>query len=704
MRHLSRSARRGLDLPLSVACLSLALLPALAALAPATALAQGLDISGWTLRQYNSTQTETFPSGTVIQPGGYLIVARYATQAAFEAFYGVTLGSNVVYITHASDATGVPQINGAETFEIRDAGGALVDGPTTAISTLSRAYHRDDPEAADWTSIDTSPTPGSGVEAPDATASGLVITEANDAGGSGNYVYEFVEIYYDASGGAANEYPVISGTQHAPSAPTAADSLTVTTTVTDSDGAVVSVDCYWRQGSGSYAALAMTPTGGGGYRAILEPLQANATLEYYIQAVDDSSATVRDPAGAPATVYSVYVQGTPQPGKVVLWDHAHGQDAGTEGNWRIDDNFPNPSPAAPASESDWSGQLSTWAYELYQAGHTMRSNATPIDAATLAGVDLLVIVEPQNPFAAAEITAIGEWVHAGGSLFVVANHNASDRDNDGWDSPSIFGGYSVPHISVPVGSDVETFCGALFGLHFHVKDEGNNSITGTFANVDTDPDNPIINGPYGPVAAVIYHVGNVMSLWPSANPDLTSVAGHIWKDGDTGNPDANIAAWSRYGRGKIMGYGDSSSCADGTDTEPHANNWTEAGSNNREFFLNATAWLLSREGTGVEDGEGGREGGGLPRLGLGLRAAPNPFNPVTRVELSLPAAGAVDVAVYDLAGRRLRTLCQGQRPAGRQSLTWDGRDDGGRGLPSGVYLVRALGAGIVEFAKVTLAK
>jgi len=62
------------------------------------------------------------------------------------------------------------------------------------------------------------------------------------------------------------------------------------------------------------------------------------------------------------------------------------------------------------------------------------------------------------------------------------------------------------------------------------------------------------------------------------------------------------------------------------------------------------------------------------------------------------------VAVYDLAGRRLRTLCQGQRPAGRQSLTWDGRDDGGRGLSSGVYLVRAFGAGVVVFAKVTLAK
>jgi hypothetical protein len=678
-------------------CAALAVLASVLPLSAQTPI----DIGGWQLRQLNSTQTETFPTGTTIQPGGYLILARFVSQAAFETYYGVTLGANVTYLTHVSSATGVPQINGGETFELVNAASVSEDGPTPALpaTTPTQAFHRDDPEAAPWTSIDTAPTPGSGVEAADGVASGVVITEVNDATvGTNAYYNEFVELYYDVvGGGTSNLPPVISGTTHAPSAPTASDSVVVTTSVTDSDGTVVSVQLYARFGGSAFAAQAMTATGGAGWRGVVTPLTGNATLEYYIVAEDDEAAQTRDPANAPTSVFSVWVQGTSGPARVILFDHAHGQDAGTEGNWRIDDNAPLPLPANPTSEAAWSGQLSSWGYELYLRGHTLRSNNVPLDASVLAGVDLLVIVEPQNPFTAAEIAAVGTFVFNGGSLFVVANHNGSDRDADGWDSPSIFGGYSIPHISVPVGTDVETFCGALFGLHFHVKDEGNNAITGTFSNVDTNPTNPIINGEYGHVGATIYHVGNVMSLWPTANPYLTNVGGHIWKDGDTGNPAVNIAAWSRYGAGRVMGYGDSSSTADGTDSDPHVNNWTEAGGNNREFFLNATMWLLASDQTAV--------GGETPAApGLGLRAAPNPFNPATTIAFTLPSAGEMAVEIFDLRGQHVRTLLRGRHEAGPQRVTWDGRGDDGRGVASSVYLVRATGAGLLEFTKVVLTK
>ncbi len=668
-----------------------------AALLPFAAFAQSLDLGGWQLRQANSIQTETFPAGTLIQPGGYLILARYASRAQFETYYGVTLGTNVTFLTHANATTGVPQINGDEIFTLVDAAAAVIDGPTPAITTLGMAYHRDDPEAAPWTSINALPTPGYGVEAPDATASGVVISEACDATlGTNAYYYEFIELYYDvvSDGNAA---PVIEGTSATPTAPSYTDSVVVTTTVTDSDGALTSVVLKYRFGTASFTTLAMSPTGDDGFRAVIDPLQGNTNLDYYIEAADDDGAITRDPAGAPTSVYSIWVQGPAVAGKVVLFDHAHGQDAGTEGNWRVDDNYPYPLPATPSSESDWIGQLSSWAFELYTAGHTIKSNTTPLDAAALLGVDLVIIVEPQNPFAPEEIDALAAFVRDGGSLFVVANHNGSDRDADGWDSPSIFGGYAIPHISVPVGDDVETFCGARFGLHFHVKDEGDNSITGTFANVDTDPSNPLINGPFGHVSAVIYHVGDVMALWPTANPDLTSVAGHIWKDGETGNPDVNIAAWSRYGEGKVVGYGDSSSCADGTDSEPHASNWTEIGSNNREFFLNATWWLLQNDLTGV--------GGDAPApWGIGLRAAPNPFNPSTRLSFTLPQGGPIEVAVFGLRGERVRTLLAGERDAGAWSVEWNGRNDAGRACASGVYVVRATTSATVELAKIVLAK
>jgi hypothetical protein len=80
---------------------------------------------------------------------------------------------------------------------------------------------------------------------------------------------------------------------------------------------------------------------------------------------------------------------------------------------------------------------------------------------------------------------------------------------------------------------------------------------------------------------------------------------------------------------------------------------------------------------------------GIRDAGLSLRlhpGAPNPFNPETtiRFELGVPAA-RVRLAVYDAAGRLVRTLFDGAAGAGPQSVTWDGRDEMGRRLASGVY-------------------
>jgi hypothetical protein len=67
---------------------------------------------------------------------------------------------------------------------------------------------------------------------------------------------------------------------------------------------------------------------------------------------------------------------------------------------------------------------------------------------------------------------------------------------------------------------------------------------------------------------------------------------------------------------------------------------------------------------------------------------PNPFNPQTRISFALPVAARVDLAVYDLLGRRVRTLVAGEFPFGIHHADWDGRDDAGRGVASGTYLYR----------------
>ncbi len=91
-----------------------------------------------------------------------------------------------------------------------------------------------------------------------------------------------------------------------------------------------------------------------------------------------------------------------------------------------------------------------------------------------------------------------------------------------------------------------------------------------------------------------------------------------------------------------------------------------------------------------------------PAASFALSAQPNPFNPKTTLRFALAAPAAVELAICDVSGRRLRTLCTGLLPAGGQRLDWDGRDDAGRELPSGVYLAQIVGGSQRAMAKLVL--
>jgi len=71
-----------------------------------------------------------------------------------------------------------------------------------------------------------------------------------------------------------------------------------------------------------------------------------------------------------------------------------------------------------------------------------------------------------------------------------------------------------------------------------------------------------------------------------------------------------------------------------------------------------------------------------------LACAPNPFNPETEVAIVTAAAGRVDLAVHDVAGRLIASLCADDLPAGEHRFRWRGRDDAGRAVASGTYYLR----------------
>jgi hypothetical protein len=77
-----------------------------------------------------------------------------------------------------------------------------------------------------------------------------------------------------------------------------------------------------------------------------------------------------------------------------------------------------------------------------------------------------------------------------------------------------------------------------------------------------------------------------------------------------------------------------------------------------------------------------------PRILALAQNTPNPFSGRTTVAFTLPEPATVRVEVYDLAGRRVNTLAEGNWSAGLHTLTWDGRDDRGQSLASGIYFIR----------------
>ena len=81
---------------------------------------------------------------------------------------------------------------------------------------------------------------------------------------------------------------------------------------------------------------------------------------------------------------------------------------------------------------------------------------------------------------------------------------------------------------------------------------------------------------------------------------------------------------------------------------------------------------------------------------------PNPFNPATTVSYFLPERGTVHIEILDVAGRFVTRLESGRKSGGLHTVTWHGRDAGGRAVRSGLYLCRMRAGGTVSSRKMIL--
>jgi hypothetical protein len=81
---------------------------------------------------------------------------------------------------------------------------------------------------------------------------------------------------------------------------------------------------------------------------------------------------------------------------------------------------------------------------------------------------------------------------------------------------------------------------------------------------------------------------------------------------------------------------------------------------------------------------------------------PNPFNPQTEIRFSLARTEHVRLDVYDIAGRLVRRLVDSERPAGRAAVLWDGTDNAGLPVRSGIYLYRLTAPGFTQSRKLVV--
>jgi hypothetical protein len=83
---------------------------------------------------------------------------------------------------------------------------------------------------------------------------------------------------------------------------------------------------------------------------------------------------------------------------------------------------------------------------------------------------------------------------------------------------------------------------------------------------------------------------------------------------------------------------------------------------------------------------------------------PNPFNPSTTIKYDLKEAGKVSLKIYNVLGQEVRTLVSGAQTAGFKNIAWDGRNNAGQAVSSGIYVYRLETSGFVKSRKMMLLK
>ncbi|MFN8549180.1 MAG: FlgD immunoglobulin-like domain containing protein [Candidatus Eisenbacteria bacterium] len=230
--------------------------------------------------------------------------------------------------------------------------------------------------------------------------------------------------------------------------------------------------------------------------------------------------------------------------------------------------------------------------------------------------------------------------------------------------PQHFAGEETVGEALAVSSDGSKVCGQANGTAFYYTPAGGLVDLGAF------PDEP-----WGSTAAGVADDGTVVG-W-SGDPFFSLPKAFIWTAATGMQPLASyLTAMSVDVAGCYL-YTATSISADGTTIAGTAIDASGF------WFVPYVVHLPSDQVPLVSD---------VPALAgkASFTLLPNPFQTATQLSFQAPTDGPVRALVYDLAGRQVRVLFEGETLAAGRPIAWDGRDDAGRALPAGTYLVRVI--------------
>ncbi|MFN0152048.1 MAG: S8 family serine peptidase [bacterium] len=198
---------------------------------------------------------------------------------------------------------------------------------------------------------------------------------------------------------------------------------------------------------------------------------------------------------------------------------------------------------------------------------------------------------------------------------------------------------------------------------------------------------------------------------PQDNTANATLAATV-NDGDTGNSNISNAEWSFGASPAVAGSGTAMTGTFGTPSVAVSATISSGTipSGTQTFWVrgrdDAGNWGSASSLAVVVNGTAGTDvavGSAPARFAL-EKNWPNPFNPRTQIRYALPRSSDVELVVYNASGERVRTLVSGFEAAGFKSVDWDGRNDAGKPVTSGVYMYKLNAAEFEASQKMVLVK